>query len=154
MGMSSRARSPQLDEQLCFALYRASRALIRAYTPVLAPLGVTYPQYLALLALWEEDDIPVKRLGERLALDSATLTPLLKRLEQQGLLGRHRDPADERVVRLRLTPAGRALRAKSSGIQACVAAAAGFDVDDPRSMARLRGLQQELAQLASVLEAD
>src|SRR5438046_928275 len=79
-----------LDQQLCFALYRASRAVIRAYAPLLEPLGLTYPQYLALLVLWEQDGIAVKDLGERLALDSGTLTPLLKRLEQRGLVTRQR----------------------------------------------------------------
>ena len=86
-----------LDDQLCFALYRASRALTRAYAPLLAPLGVTYPQYLALLALWERDGLAVKELGERLALDSGTLTPLLKRLAALGLVRRARGGDDERV---------------------------------------------------------
>src|SRR5882724_6005209 len=98
--MPSRDRALLLDQQLCFAMYRASRALIRAYGPLLEPLGVTYPQYLALLVLWEEDGVSVKRLGERLSLDSATLTPLLKRLERPGLVERRRDEADECVVRV------------------------------------------------------
>ena len=82
----------RLDEQLCFAVYTASRALTRAYGPLLEPLGITYPQYLTLLVLWEQDGLSVKQLGERLALDSGTLTPLLKRLEQQGLTLRRVDP--------------------------------------------------------------
>jgi DNA-binding MarR family transcriptional regulator len=100
----------RLDRQLCFALYAASRAMTRAYGPVLEPLGLTYPQYLVMLVLWETDDRTVGELGDRLGLDSGTLTPLLKRLEQRELIGRSRDPADERVVRIRLTDAGRALR--------------------------------------------
>ncbi len=105
-----------LDSQLCFALYAASRAMIQAYQPLLAPLGLTYPQYLALLVLWEEDGASVKRLGERLQLDSGTLTPLLKRLEAAGLVSRVRDRVDERVVRIHLTPAGRALEAAAAHI--------------------------------------
>lgn len=80
----------RLDDQLCFALYAASRAVVQAYQPVLEPLGLTYPQYLTLLVLWEEDGASVKRIGERLHLDSGTLTPLLKRLEAQGLVARLR----------------------------------------------------------------
>src|SRR5262245_57775875 len=102
-----------LEQQLCFALYNASRALIRAYGPLLEPLGLTYPQYLAMLILWEEKSASVKKLGERLALDSGTLTPLLKRLEQRGLVTRRRDTEDERVVRIELTPEGQKLRSKA-----------------------------------------
>src|SRR5215475_2260611 len=105
----------QLDEQLCFALYSASRAVIRAYAPLLQPLGLSYPQYLVLLVLWERDGASVKQLGERLALDSGTLTPLLQRLEHQGLVERRRGSDDERVVRIHLTAAARcaARRARS-----------------------------------------
>ena len=85
-----------LDQQICFALYNASRAVIRAYGPLLEPLGLTYPQYLVMLVLWEEKTSSVKELGQRLALDSGTLTPLLKRLEQSGLITRRRDASDER----------------------------------------------------------
>nr|MBP8203710.1 MarR family transcriptional regulator [Pseudomonas sp.] len=99
----------QLDNQLCFKLYAASRAVIRAYKPMLDQLGLTYPQYLAMLVLWEWQQQPpmlptVKALGERLLLDSGTLTPLLKRLELQGLLQRKRSVSDEREVHLGLTP--------------------------------------------------
>jgi len=107
---------PRLDDQLCFALYAASRAVTQAYQPVLEPLGLTYPQYLVLLVLWEEDDVPVKRLGERLRLDSGTLTPLLKRMEAQGLVTRSRDTDDERVVRIRLTAAGRRLQQRAAAV--------------------------------------
>jgi DNA-binding MarR family transcriptional regulator len=108
----------RLDRQLCFALYAASRAMTRAYGPVLEPLGLTYPQYLVMLVLWETDDRTVGELGDRLGLDSGTLTPLLKRLEQRELIGRSRDPADERVVRIRLTDAGRALRDQATHVPA------------------------------------
>lgn len=106
----------RLDDQLCFALYAASRRVVQAYQPLLAPLGLTYPQYLVMLVLWEEDGASVKRLGERLQLDSGTLTPLLKRMEAAGLLTRARDRADERVVRIRLTAEGRALEARAAGV--------------------------------------
>ena len=106
----------RLDHQLCFALYRASRALIRSYTPILEPLGLTYPQYLVLLVLWEADGPSVKHLGERLSLDSATLTPLLKRLEADGLVTRERAESDERVVRIALTDRGAALREKAFAV--------------------------------------
>lgn len=110
------ASSLRLDDQLCFALYSASHLMTKAYKPMLAQLGITYPQYLALLVLWEQDDLTVGRLGERLFLDSGTLTPLLKRLEGAGLIVRRRDPADERQVRIVLTEAGRSLQATA---QAC-----------------------------------
>ena len=104
-----------LDNQLCFKLYAASRAVIRAYKPMLDQLGLTYPQYLVMLVLWEWQGVPppqptVKALGERLLLDSGTLTPLLKRLEQLGLVLRQRASHDEREVHLRLSPVGQALR--------------------------------------------
>src|SRR3954471_16564811 len=101
----------RLDDHLCFALYAASRGFTRAYAPLLEPLGLTYPQYLVMVALWERDARPVHELGTCLDLDSGTLTPLLKRLEAAGLVERHRDRADERVVKIYLTADGRALRA-------------------------------------------
>lgn len=94
----------KLDHQLCFALYSASLAMTKLYKPLLDDLGLTYPQYIAMLALWEEDGMTVSALGERLHLDSGTLTPLLKRLEAADLLVRLRDVEDERRVRIRLTP--------------------------------------------------
>lgn len=109
----------RLDSQLCFLLYAASRAVTSAYTPLLAPLGLTYPQYLVMLVLWEAADdsaVSVGALGQRLELDSGTLTPLLKRLEAAGLVARERSADDERVVLVRLTPAGRRLRARAVGI--------------------------------------
>src|SRR5512145_2869291 len=92
-----------LDHQLCFALYSASLAMTKLYKPLLEPLGLTYPQYLVMLVLWESDGLTVSQVGERLALDSGTLTPLLKRLEAAGLVQRLRDSADERRVLLQLT---------------------------------------------------
>ena len=99
-----------LEHQLCFALYAASKEIIRLYTPYLSPHGLTYTQYIALLVLWEEDDIPVSALGARLMLDSGTLAPLLKKLSEKGYVERTRSSEDERVVKLRLTQAGRDLK--------------------------------------------
>ncbi len=113
----------------------------RAYKALLDPLGLTYPQYLVLLALWERDDLAVGGLGARLHLDSGTLTPLLKRMEAAGLVGRRRDPSDERVVRVSLTEAGRALRATAGEVQAAVACACGL------SPADLAGLRDGLSGL-------
>lgn len=113
---SSSDQLPRLDNQLCFALYSASLATTKLYQPLLKPWGLTYPQYLVMLALWEKDDCVVSELGERLFLDSGTLTPLLKRMEGAGWLQRRRDSADERRVRVALTEAGRDLRTKVVGI--------------------------------------
>lgn len=106
----------RLDDQLCFALYSASRAVTAAYRPLLDELGITYPQYLVLLVLWEEQDCSVGHLGHRLHLDSGTLSPLLKRLEHSGLVLRRRAADDERRVEVTLTPAGRALEARAACI--------------------------------------
>jgi DNA-binding MarR family transcriptional regulator len=103
----------RLDDQLCFALHAASRAMTGAYQPLLEELGITYPQYLVLMALWEEDGARVSRIGERLYLDSATLTPLLKRLESRGLVERRRSRVDERVVEVFLTPEGKQLEQRA-----------------------------------------
>jgi DNA-binding MarR family transcriptional regulator len=142
----------QLDQQLCFALYSASRAVIRAYAPLLEPLGITYPQYIALLVLWEQDGLSVKQLGERLGLDSATLTPLLKRLEAQGIVERRRDEADERVVRIDLTRAGRELKKKAVGVPVQLACRAGFEASDAKALARLGKLRDELNALTARLD--
>lgn len=148
------ARDPlHLDQQLCFALYAASRAMTRAYAPLLEPLGLTYPQYLVLLVLWEEDGVPVKHLADRLMLDSATLTPLLKRLEQHGLVARRRDEQDERVVRIRLTDAGRALRSKARRVPAAIACRVGCDPAEAQTLARLQRLRKELMELTEQLDA-
>jgi DNA-binding MarR family transcriptional regulator len=106
----------RLDNQVCFPLYAAARAVMQAYQPLLARLGLTYPQYLVLLVLWEEDGRSVKQIGRRLHLDSGTLTPLLKRLEQAGLVRRLRATHDERVVQVSLTAAGRRLERRAQEI--------------------------------------
>ena len=132
-----------LDQQLCFALYAASRAVTAVYRPLLQELGLTYPQYLTLLVLWEQDGLTVRELGRRLQLDSGTLTPLLKRLQQAGLVSRQRRPSDEREVEIRLTPEGRDLRTQAEDIPACLAARLGLGLDD------MRRLRDELRQLAA-----
>jgi MarR family transcriptional regulator, organic hydroperoxide resistance regulator len=135
----------QLDQQLCFALYAASLAMTKLYKPLLAPLGLTYPQYLAMLVLWESDGVTVSQLGERLALDSGTLTPLLKRLESTGLLRRLRDIEDERRVLLHLTAAGRALKARAQAVPEAVACASGCALDELASLTtRLQTLRLQI----------
>jgi DNA-binding MarR family transcriptional regulator len=106
----------KLDNQLCFSVYALSRLITKAYQPLLETLGVTYPQYLVLLLLWEHEALTVKELGEKLLLDSGTLTPLLKRMEQRGWLGRRRAEHDERSVIATLQPAGRALEQQAQEI--------------------------------------
>jgi DNA-binding MarR family transcriptional regulator len=108
--------SLRLDQQLCFALYSASRAMTAAYRPVLTAMNLTYPQYLVMLVLWEEGSVTVGRLGERLQLDSGTLSPLLKRLEGNGFVRRERSADDERQVDVTLTPAGRRLERRAQCI--------------------------------------
>ena len=106
----------KLENQLCFALYTGARTIVRKYKPFLDPLGLTYTQYIALLVLWERDGISIKDLGEQLMLDSGTLTPLVKKLEKQGLLKRERGQSDERYVSIVLTQEGRALKQKASDV--------------------------------------
>ncbi|WP_370680853.1 MarR family winged helix-turn-helix transcriptional regulator [Comamonas sp. GB3 AK4-5] len=139
----------QLDHQLCFALYSTSLAMTKLYKPLLAPLGLTYPQYLVLLVLWERDDHMVSELGERLFLDSGTLTPLLKRMEAAGWLQRQRDAQDERRVRVTLTAAGRALRAQAAGIPGCLLQSSQCTVDELQSLTQQ--IQQLRARLAAAL---
>ena len=105
-----------LDNQLCFALYVCSKEIIRKYNPILEPLGLTYTSYITLLGLWEKDNVPVKELGSRLFLDSGTLTPLLKKMEGQGLITRTRSKEDERTVYISLTEEGRNLRRKCEDV--------------------------------------
>ena len=114
-----------LDKQFCFALYSASLAMTKSYKPYLDKLGLTYPQYLVMLVLWQQDDVLVKTIGERLFLDSGTLTPLLKRLEASSLITRTRDESDERQVRITLTREGRALKRKAQGIPRQILCASG-----------------------------
>lgn len=140
-GSKRAPRAPaRLEEQLCFALYSASRAFTRAYAPVLEPLGLTYPQYLVMLVLWERDDLSVSSLGERLGLDSGTLTPLLKRLEEASLVHRARDPEDERVLRVTLSPAGRALADRAAEVPEALACRLGstLTADAARELGALR----------------
>jgi DNA-binding MarR family transcriptional regulator len=138
----------RLDRQLCFALYSASLAMTKLYKPLLEPLGVTYPQYLALLALWERDGLSVGELGERLFLDSGTLTPLLKRLQAAGLIERERASDDERRVHVRLSAAGRALQRRAQAVPRQLAEASGC------SAAELESLTRRLQQLRTeVLDA-
>jgi DNA-binding MarR family transcriptional regulator len=134
-----------LDHQLCFALYAASLAMTKLYKPLLEPLGLTYPQYLVMLVLWQDDGQTVSQIGERLALDSGTLTPLLKRLESAGLVQRLRDTTDERRVLLQLTPAGRALKARAVRVPQTIAAASGCELSELSTLtARLQALRQQL----------
>ncbi len=120
----------KLDHQLCFALYSASLAMTKLYKPLLEEMGLTYPQYLAMLVLWENDGVTVSELGDRLYLDSGTLTPLLKRLETADLVTRLRDVQDERRVLIRLTAAGRKLKARAARIPRCVLQATQCDVSE------------------------
>lgn len=106
----------KIDNFICFALYSAGHAFTRLYKPLLEPLGLTYPQYLVMAVLWEKNDQTVGEIGEKLLLESSTLTPLLKRLETAGMVRRTRDRDDERVVRIQLTPEGAALKQKAVGI--------------------------------------
>ena len=136
-----------LANQLCFAVYSTAHALNRVYKPLLDALGLTYPQYLAMLILWEREDLSVSEIGRRLHLDSGTLTPLLKRLEAAGLVRRTRDPADERQVRIALTPKGRALRDKAKTVPQAIACAAGQPAE------ALQRLKSELVVLRDRLNA-
>jgi len=113
-------KTPLLDEQLCFAIYSTSLAMSKVYRPLLAKLGVTYPQYLVLMALWSQDQVTVSEIGSRVFLDSATLTPLLKRMESAGLVERVRSARDERQVIVSLTPAGREMQKEAGKIMSSV----------------------------------
>ncbi|MFY9510749.1 MAG: MarR family transcriptional regulator [Rubrivivax sp.] len=135
----------KLDHQLCFALYSASLAMTKFYKPLLDPLGLTYPQYLVMLVLWEGDGVTVSQLGERLALDSGTLTPLLKRLETTGLVQRLRDSSDERRVLLQLTAAGRAIKTQALAVPEAVACASGCALDELAALTtRLQALRLQI----------
>ncbi|HTN64676.1 MAG TPA: MarR family transcriptional regulator [Burkholderiaceae bacterium] len=134
-----------LDNQLCFALYSASLAMTKTYKPLLDKLGLTYPQYLVMLVLWERDDMLVKEIGERLFLDSGTLTPLLKRLQGAALIVRTRDQADERQVRITLSAKGKALRQQARDIPLQVLCASG------QSPAALRDLRRQLSRVRNQL---
>ncbi len=133
-----------LDRQVCFALAVASRTVISLYRPLLEPMGLTHPQYLVMLALWEAEPLRVSELADRLSLEPATLSPLLKRLEAGGLVTRRRDPDDERAVAITLTPAGRRLRRKAERIPPAVVARLGIEISE---------LEDLRDRLATVIEA-
>jgi DNA-binding MarR family transcriptional regulator len=135
----------QLDHQLCFALYSSSLAMTKIYKPLLAPLGLTYPQYLVMLVLWETDGLAVGQLGQRLSLDSGTLTPLLKRLQTLGHLERRRAEDDERRVDIFLTPVGRKLRKQALDIPSQLACASACELSELASLTqRLHTLRAQL----------
>lgn len=137
----------QLDNQLCFALYSASLAMTKVYKPLLESIGLTYPQYLVMLVLWEHDGLIVSEIGDRLRLDSGTLTPLLKRLETSGLLTRRRATDDERRVQVSLTDAGRSLKAKASPIPACILEASQCALPELAALTRqVQALRDQLAK--------
>jgi DNA-binding MarR family transcriptional regulator len=136
-----------LDNQLCFSLYSASLAMTKLYKPLLEALDLTYPQYLVMLVLWERDDLSVSMLGERLSLDSGTLTPLLKRMETAGLLMRQRSSDDERRVHVCLSAAGKQLQAQAAHIPGCLVARSGLPLND------LIALNQQLKTLRTALQS-
>lgn len=148
---TSKATNPSdasllLDNQLCFAMYSTSLAMTKLYKPLLAELGLTYPQYLVMLVLWEQDDVTVSALGERLFLDSGTLTPLLKRLEAAGLLVRNRSAQDERRVQISLTAAGNALKTLAAKVPACMVKAAHCPVPELMTLTHsIRALRQQIS---------
>ncbi|MFI9242146.1 MarR family winged helix-turn-helix transcriptional regulator [Streptomyces sp. NPDC053086] len=143
----TRADWLRLDRQICFSLHAASRAFNGVYRVILKDLGLTYPQYLLMLVLWEQGDLPVKALGEQLRLDSGTLSPLVKRLEAAGLVRRERSAEDERSVRVHLTEEGAALRERALEVPRRIMSATGFD------LAEIGELRARLDQLTAALDA-
>ena len=136
----------RLDNQLCFALYSTSLAMTKVYKPLLGDLGLTYPQYLVMLLLWEQDEVTVSALGERLYLDSGTLTPLLKRMQASGLLTRTRSVQDERRVMISLTEAGRQLKTKAAKVPGCVVSATHCPVSELMVLTQqVQALRRQLA---------
>ena len=135
-----------LDRQVCFALAVATREIVALYRPVLEPLGLTHPQYLVMLALWERDCRSLRDLSETLALDPGTLSPLVKRLEAAGLLRRERVPSDERLLAVTLTPAGRALRRRAQRVPGQIIAKLGLSVAD---LERLNVVLRDLIKAAN-----
>ncbi|MEE1830254.1 MarR family winged helix-turn-helix transcriptional regulator [Streptomyces sp. SP17KL33] len=136
----------RLDRQICFSLHAASRAFNGVYRVVLKDLGITYPQYLVMLVLWEQGELPVKKLGEHLRLDSGTLSPLLKRLEAAGLVRRERSARDERSVMVRPTEEGAALRERALAVPRRIVSATSLDIDD------IRDLRDRLDRLTVALD--
>lgn len=151
--MTKRTGTLALGNQLCFAFYSVSHAFSRAYRQFLDPLGLTYPQYVVLLVLWEQDDLTVKEIGDRLFLDSGTLTPLLKRLESAGHIRRTRDKKDERQVRISLTETGHFLRNRAEEIPKKVGCVLGLSFDEVRALAeqvaKLRSRLHDSASLSA-----
>ena len=137
----------RLDNQICFAVYSAAHAFNRVYKPLLDRLGLTYPQYLVMLVLWERDGVPLKDIGEKLFLDSGTLTPLLKRLEAQGLIRRTRSTEDERQVLIALTPKGRELREEARAVPQAILSNSACSVGE------LVAMKNELVSLRDRLNA-
>ena len=136
----------RLDNQLCFALYSTSLAMTKVYKPLLGALGLTYPQYLVMLLLWEQDEVTVSALGERLYLDSGTLTPLLKRMQVSGLVVRNRSQEDERRVLISLTDAGRQLKVKAAQVPGCVVSATHVPVSELMALTQqVQALRRHLA---------
>ena len=136
---------PPLDDQLCYAIYSAGIAIQRTYKPVLDGLGLTYPQYLVLNLLWSQDEQPVGRLADQLALESSTMTPLLKRLETAGMVRRERNPGNERQVIVALTPAGRALHQQAGCLGAALLEASGQSPEALNDLNRkVRGLRDDI----------
>lgn len=135
-----------LDNQVCFALHSTSLLMTKVYKPLLQALGLTYPQYLAMLVLWEQDGLTVGEISQRLLTDPGSLTPLLKRLESEGLLKRSRSREDERVVLVQLTDKGRALQAEAQRVPQCILQASGHSAE------QLRKLQADLLALRAQLQ--
>jgi MarR family transcriptional regulator, organic hydroperoxide resistance regulator len=141
----------RLDNQLCFLFHRITRELNAAYRPLLADLGLTYPQYLVMLVLWERDGLGVGELGDRLDLDSGTLSPLLRRLEHAGLVRRERPTSDERRVKISLTDRGRDLQERAAGIPEAIA---GHVVDDEAGYEAMKAQLNDLADRIAAFRAE
>ncbi|MGL4373475.1 MAG: MarR family winged helix-turn-helix transcriptional regulator [Turicibacter sp.] len=137
----------KLDDQMCFSLYAASREVIRLYKPILDEFGLTYTQYMAMIVLWEEDKITVKKMGQRLHLDSGTLTPLLKKLEKMDLITRYRDEQDNRIVFAQLTSSGRDLQSKMRTVPKQIACQVKI------SMSEAQVLKKQLDELLKTFES-
>ncbi|WP_336233467.1 MarR family winged helix-turn-helix transcriptional regulator [Thalassospira sp. CH_XMU1458] len=145
MDNSSKDDLLQLEKFLCFSIYSAGHAFNRVYKPLLDNLGLTYPQYLVMVTLWQEDNQSVRSIGSKLYLESSTLTPLLKRLEANGLVSRKRDPEDERSVRVSLTAAGKALLDKAEEVPPCILEATGLDIETAKRLNRdLRTMRDQM----------
>lgn len=145
---AGQGRFPTLDQKLCFAIYASSLAMLQSYKPLLAELGITYPQYLVMLVLWEQDGVSLKYLSERLGLDSGSVTPLVKRLEEASFLTRRRDPQDERNLVVELTTAGRQLQEKAEKASSAFVSACSL------SQAEGGDLRERLSELTRTLRKE